>query len=185
MIKCRARTIRGDAVSFDYEERLIRSPLGDAYVAEFVGEGFHAVSEVGRYWGDRSSVYVMDRHRLALDRAGIDTATAQRWEAENPTVAWIRAGGNLAGPWGRWVPLFPPVIKEMPADFPMPGHIVYVETDPGMPEKPDDALIAAMKDASPIFIDDHPVAMRALYGAIRRHLLKAAIEKSKAPGPQR
>lgn len=131
------------------------------YTTKFEGEGFSVVSEF--HTGERTKC-----DRAALERAGVDTATVEYLDMHHTphedVLAWF------------WRPLFPstaaecqPVLREEPATT-IPSAITHLSSNPEMPPRADEGIIAAMVDACAVHIPDPAPVMQNIYNAIRRHL---------------
>lgn len=95
MTHCRARTTRGDPVTFEFHDHgeveshdNVRK-IARELVSEMVGEGFHCVS--GHRFEGADGRSRMEFDRQSLERAGIDTETVavcDSWSPDLWTLLW-------------------------------------------------------------------------------------------------
>lgn len=99
-MKCRAKMIDGSPVTFDWGPELCEDREGHPYIRrECIGEGFFVVTESYAYGeGENGRIKNM---RLALERAGVDTATVEYWSDQ------ARGALGFAPP-GAWIRMFAP-----------------------------------------------------------------------------
>lgn len=125
-MKCRAKMCNGDPLTFEWTDHgLQRSPTGDRYVAEAVGDGFHVISEVDRYVAEGSFSLVEEGYRISLERSGVATATVEYWQEAAPMM---RHGDEEWHTGDRWVPLFLPVLNIEPSSV-APGTVHWIDAD--------------------------------------------------------
>lgn len=114
MTPCRARTTRGDPVTFEFHDHgeveshdNVRK-IARELVSEMVGEGFHCVS--GHRFEGADGRSRMEFDRQSLERAGIDTTTAEVWDEHiwnEIDSRWVGTTQRCRGTLGGWSPMFP------------------------------------------------------------------------------
>lgn len=126
MIKCRAKMIDGSPVTFDLlPEETVTVGEHPHIQRECIGHGLHVVSSSYAYWGGTAQRY--EAMRSAIERAGVYTATAEMWKLHPDGVLTRveqKKPGIISFECGRWVRLFPPMVRGEPCDM-NPGGLGY------------------------------------------------------------
>lgn len=161
MIKCRAKMIDGSPVTFEWHDLgglLYRDTktglegICGPYTVDMIGEGFFVRIEGGIFTEARFGNIWLEHCRLALEHAGVDTATAQQWDEDiwnQISSYWEGTTQRCRGTLGAWVPLFPPVVHEKPSTQ-APGPIWHSQFET-VPAEPSPEMLhngsAALRDA--------------------------------------